>query len=80
MKLEDFGAGCTQLKPTIHKFIGTKEHKGFTEPMSDIKSERILKNVPQQEKCETFQMDKKYTLKLMYINLILYNLYHIKFS
>ena len=65
MKEEDFRVRCKQLKPT-------KEDK------ENVKC--ILKNEPHEEKCKTFQMDKQYTLKLMYINLILYNLYHIKIS
>lgn len=58
-RYEHFRARCTQTKPKMYKFRGTKKHKGCTEPLYGKKAKCILKIVPQEEKCETFQMDKQ---------------------
>ena len=58
-RYEHFRARCTQSKPKMYKFRGTKKHTGCTEPLYGKKAKCILKIVPQEEKCETFQMDKQ---------------------
>jgi len=58
-RYEHFRARCTQSKPKMYKFRGTKKHKGCTEPLYGKKAKCILKIVPLEEKCDTFQMDKQ---------------------
>lgn len=74
-RYENFRARCVQEKPKIFKFIKTrttktKKHgkgkekekgkeKGCTEPLYGKKSKCIIKIVPQEDKAQTFQMDKK---------------------
>jgi len=63
-RYEHFRARCTEEKPKLFKVekrrktLKNKE-KGCTEPIYGKKSKCILKIVPQEEKCDTFQMDKK---------------------
>ena len=71
-RYENFRARCTQETPSIFSFkqmqdtsvannankINNKE-KGCTVPLYGKKSKCIIKIVPQEEKHETFQMDKK---------------------
>jgi hypothetical protein len=64
-RYEHFRARCTDEKPILFKFtklnktIKNKKEKGCTEPLYGKKSKCIIKIVPQEEKGETFQMDKK---------------------
>ena len=67
-RYENFRARCTQETPTIFSFkkiqddaSGKKSEKenGCTVPLYGKKSKCIIKIVPQEEKQETFQMDKK---------------------
>jgi len=68
-RYENFRARCTQETPTVFSFkqisdVATakktdKKEKGCTVPLYGKKSKCIIKIVPQEEKQETFQMDKK---------------------
>lgn len=67
-RYENFRARCTQETPTIFSFKQisdvnatkkTEKEKGCTVPLYGKKSKCIIKIVPQEEKQETFQMDKK---------------------
>ncbi len=61
-RYEHFRARCTLDKDKYFKFNKTKKNKkekGCTEPLYGKKSKCIIKIVPQEEKCKTFQMDKK---------------------
>jgi len=65
-RYEHFRARCTEEKHTLFKVEKRAKtlkkkatEKGCTEPIYGKKSKCILKIVPQEEKCETFQMDKK---------------------
>jgi len=55
-RYENFRARCTI---DYKKLIKQTKEKGCTEPLFGKKSKCIIKIVPQDEKCETFQMDKK---------------------
>jgi Erv1 / Alr family len=64
-RYEHFRARCTEEKRKIFKLKSplalkktTKKHKGCTEPLFGKKSKCVIKIVPQESKCETFQMDK----------------------
>jgi hypothetical protein len=48
-------------KKHVHfaKKIAVSEENGCTEPLYGEKSKCILKIVPQEKKCESFQMDEK---------------------
>ena len=60
-RYEHFRSRCTEEKPKIFKFRKTrrKKEKGCTEPLYGKKAKCVIKIVPQEEKCKTFQMDKK---------------------
>ena len=60
-RYEHFRSRCTEEQPKIFKFRKTqkKREKGCTEPLYGKKSKCVIKIVPQEEKCKTFQMDKK---------------------
>ena len=62
-RYEHFRARCTtEEKPKIFDFRKTrknKKEKGCTEPLYGKKAKCIIKIVPTEEKCKTFQMDKK---------------------
>jgi hypothetical protein len=65
-RYEHFRSRCTEDLPKLFKFdqnlrdkIKTTEGKGCTEPLYGKKSKCIIKIVPQEEKGQTFQMDKK---------------------
>ncbi len=58
-RYEHFRARCTEKNPKIFKFKKTKREKGCTEPLYGKKAKCIIKIVPQDEKCKTFQMDEK---------------------
>jgi hypothetical protein len=68
-RYEHFRARCTEETPKIFNYVNInksknknkskKEGKGCTEPLYGKKSKCIIKIVPQDEKGDTFQMDKK---------------------
>jgi len=68
-RFEHFRSRCTDEKPKLFKLSelrlnktrknGLKKEKGCTEPLYGKKSKCIIKIVPQDEKVESFQMDKK---------------------
>ena len=62
-RYEHFRARCTDEKPKLFKFneapqTDTKE-KGCTEPLNGKKSKCVINIVPQEDKTNTFKMDKK---------------------
>lgn len=60
-RYEHFRSRCTDEKGKIFKFKKTmkKREKGCTEPLYGKKSKCVINIVPQEDKIETFQMDKK---------------------
>jgi hypothetical protein len=65
-RYEHFRSRCTEDLPKLFKFdkklkdkIKNTEGKGCTEPLYGKKSKCIIKIVPQEEKGQTFQMDRK---------------------
>ena len=65
-RYENFRSRCTnenikliKLKRVIQKTRKNKKEKGCTEPLYGKKSKCVIKIIPQEEKQETFQMDKK---------------------
>ena len=61
-RYEHFRARCTEEKPKLFNFKKTrknKREKGCTEPLYGKKAKCVIKIVPNEEKCKTFQMDKK---------------------
>ena len=61
-RYEHFRSRCTEDKPKIFKFNKTrkrKTEKGCTEPLYGKKSKCIIKIVPKENKCKTFQINKK---------------------
>ena len=69
-RFEHFRSRCSEEKPKLFDFSrlnknktkkgkGKGKEKGCTEPLYGKKSKCIIKIVPQDEKVETFQMDKK---------------------
>ena len=61
-RYEHFRARCTDEKPKLFKFqkiTRKKTEKGCTEPLYGKKSKCIINIVPQDEKGETLQIDKK---------------------
>ena len=60
-RYEHFRSRCTKSKKEILRTrrIRIKKEKGCTEPLVGEKSKCILHIVPQNKKCETFQMDKR---------------------
>ena len=61
-RYEHFRARCTDEKPKLFKFqklTKKKREKGCTEPLYGKKSKCIINIVPQDEKGETLQIDKK---------------------
>ncbi|MDA7463952.1 Erv1/Alr family FAD-linked sulfhydryl oxidase [Candidatus Poseidonia alphae] len=61
-RYEHFRARCTEEKPKMFKFKKTrknKKEKGCTEPLYGKKAKCIIKIVPNDSKCKTFQIDKK---------------------
>jgi len=57
-RYENFRARCTIDKYKVYKKTIKKE-KGCTEPLFGKKSKCVIKIVPQDKKCETFQMDNE---------------------
>jgi len=65
-RYEHFRARCTEEKPKLFVFPKNNrtrrnqgKEKGCTEPLYGKKSKCIIKIVPQEEKTNTFQIDKK---------------------
>lgn len=63
-RYEHFRSRCTDTKPGLFKFSDTEtknetKEKGCTEPLYGEKSKCIIKIVPQADKGETMQIDKK---------------------
>ena len=62
-RYEHFRARCTEEKPKLFKVLKTqtlkKREKGCTEPLYGKKSKCVLNIVPQDEKTNTIQIDKK---------------------
>ena len=61
-RYEHFRSRCTEDKPKLFRFNKTKKNKsekGCTEPLYGKKSKCIIKIVPKEEKCKTFQINKK---------------------
>ena len=57
-RYEHFRARCTKKNQPLRKTIKKKE-KGCVEPLHGKKSKCIIKIVPQETKCDTFQMNPK---------------------
>ena len=66
-RYENFRARCTQKKPLIFKVKkrGTQKEKGCTIPLYGKKAKGIIKIVPQESKCKSFQMNKQCEKKLV---------------
>ena len=58
-RYEHFRARCKTKKNKLFKFKKTKKHLGCTEPIHKVKSKGVVKIVPQNEKCESLQIDNK---------------------
>tara|TARA_R110002074_G_C12293889_1_gene644319 strand:- start:183 stop:779 length:597 start_codon:yes stop_codon:yes gene_type:complete len=60
-RYEHFRSRCTEKKPKIFNFKDTMKNKekGCTEPLYGKKAKCVIKIVPQDEKCDTLQIDKK---------------------
>lgn len=59
-RYEHFRARCGKKKVKLFKFNKTKKkHPGCTEPLHKIKSKGIIQIVPQNEKCESIQIDNQ---------------------
>lgn len=58
-RYEHFRARCTDEEPKLFKFKKPKREKGCTEPLYGKKAKCVIKIVPQEEKCDTLQIDKK---------------------
>jgi hypothetical protein len=56
---EHFRSRCTIDKPKQFNFTKKIKEKGCTTPMYGKKSKCIIKIVPQEEKCKTFNIDKR---------------------
>jgi len=58
-RYEHFRARCVLEEGKDYPPDNKKKEDGCTEPVYGKKAKCILKIVPQEEKCDTFQMDKK---------------------
>ena len=63
-RYEHFRARCTEEKPKLFSFKKTRKNKkekekGCTEPLYGKKAKCVIKIVPKEERCQTFQMDEK---------------------
>ena len=57
-RYEHFRARCTSGEPKLFK-VGKAKEKGCTEPLYGKKAKCVIKIVPQDEKCDTMQIDSK---------------------
>ena len=66
-RYENFRARCTQKKPLLFKLHkhGTRKENGCTEPLYGKKAKGIIKIVPQESKCKSFQMNKQCEKKIV---------------
>lgn len=66
-RYENFRARCTQKKPLLFKVKkrGTRKEKGCTIPLYGKKAKGIIKIVPQESKCKSFQMNKQCEKKIV---------------
>jgi hypothetical protein len=66
-RYENFRARCTQKKPLLFKVNkrGTQKEKGCTIPLYGKKAKGIIKIVPQESRCKSFQMNKQCEKKLV---------------
>ena len=55
-RYEHFRSRCTEEKSSKLKLVKGAPEKGCTEPLYGKKSKCIIKIVPQEEQCPTFQM------------------------
>lgn len=62
-RYEHFRSRCTAEKPKIWDFSKAntrkKKEKGCTEPLYGKKAKCVIKIVPQETKCSSFEMDKR---------------------
>jgi hypothetical protein len=61
-RYEHFRARCVEESPKMFNFKKTRKNKkerGCTEPLYGKKAKCIIKIVPNEEKCKTFQIDEK---------------------
>ena len=61
-RYENFRARCTQKKPLlfkVNKHNKSSKERGCTEPLHGKKARCIIKIVPQESKCKTFQVNKQ---------------------
>ena len=56
---EHFRSRCTIDKPKLFNYTKKNKEKGCTTPMYGKKSKCIINIVPQEEKCKTFNIDKR---------------------
>ena len=64
-RYEHFRSRCTEENPKIFEFKKkTEKEKGCTEPLYGKKAKCVIKIVPHDEKCKTFQMDEKCVKKM----------------
>ena len=66
-RYENFRARCTQKNPLLFKLKrrGTRKEKGCTIPLYGKKAKGIIKIVPQESKCKSFQMNKQCEKKIV---------------
>lgn len=66
-RYENFRARCTQKKPLLFKVKkrGTRKEKGCTIPLYGKKAKGIIKIVPQESKCKSFQVNKQCEKKIV---------------
>ena len=55
-RYEHFRSSCSTVQPTI---FNKSTENGCSKPLYGAKSQCIIKIVPQETRCKTFQMDKK---------------------
>ena len=69
-RYENFRARCTQKKPLLFKLKkrGTQKEKGCTIPLYGKKAKGIIKIVPQESRCKSFQMNKQCEKKIVDYN------------
>ncbi len=58
-RYEHFRARCTAEEPKLFSFAKKPKEKGCTEPLYGEKAKCVIKIVPQDEKCDTMQIDSK---------------------
>jgi hypothetical protein len=59
-RYEHFRSRCTDENTKLFNFKDVKKkEKGCTEPLYGKKAKCVIKIIPQEEKCETLQIDKK---------------------